>query len=81
MNDCIDFITKNIPITTPLWLCPIRTAKSLGTVQPFSTHGVCTEDMMVDIGIYGRVSDFKAKEYSRLLDLWVLENQSRKMVS
>ena len=36
--------------------------------------------LMVDVGIYGRVTDKRGEQYTRLLDVWAVRNNARKMV-
>lgn len=62
-----------------MWICPVL--RPTTTLQPFSPHGVSSSQLMVDIGIYGRVPDNRAWQYTRQLDLWAIQNQARKMVS
>jgi hypothetical protein len=80
----LETVQQSIPLSTPIWLCPVRSAQSLGPAQLLSPHTsaipVGSEDMLVDVGIYGRVPDNRAGHYTRLLDRWGLDNMAKKMV-
>jgi len=75
----LTLIRSSVPLTTPLWLCPVRRVPPRRT-QPFSPHGH-TPSLLVDVGVYGRVSDAAAERHSSLLEQWALTHNSRKMVN
>jgi hypothetical protein len=77
--ELIDYVHHEVPLTTPMWICPVL--RPTNALQPFSPHGVSSSQLMVDIGIYGRVPDNKGWEYTRKLDLWAIHHHARKMVS
>jgi Delta24-sterol reductase len=82
-NKLIEFTRDKIPITTPIWLCPVRAVGSKHqSNQAFSPHGIYKnqEALYIDAGIYGRVIDNNGWKYTRLLDEWTLLNPARKMV-
>lgn len=81
-KELIDIIRRNITaFSTPLWLCPVKRVHA-DIPQPFSPiHPRINNDILIDVGIYGRVDDRKAAMYTRQLDVWSLRNNARKMVS
>mmetsp|Transcript_28823 Transcript_28823/g.37880 ORF Transcript_28823/g.37880 Transcript_28823/m.37880 type:complete len:547 (-) Transcript_28823:93-1733(-) len=72
----VQFVRATVPISTPLWLCPVRPAP---THQPFSPHG-CQKELIINVGIYGRVSDGQGKLHSRRLEHWTVAHNGRKML-
>lgn len=79
-KDLIDIIRRNMTaFSTPLWLCPARRVHT-DIPQPFSPIHPRNDDILIDVGIYGRVDDSNAAAYTRQLDIWTLRNYARKMV-
>lgn len=79
----MSYVRKNIPISTPLWLCPVKGLRREIHYQPFSPHGIYKnkDELYIDVGIYGRVIDQGGWKYTRLLDEWTFHHPARKMVS
>ena len=79
-KEVIDIIRQNITaFSTPLWLCPAKRIHR-DIPQPFSPIHPSIDDILIDVGIYGRLDDRKAAMYTRQLDIWSLRNNARKMV-
>ncbi|CAM9350798.1 unnamed protein product [Phaeothamnion confervicola] len=111
--DLVRFVRGSVPISTPLWLCPVR--GPAGCPQPLSPHGVlppessgaasdfggggdknggggsgggsgkygggvCGGRLLVNVGVYGRVSDRRGEEHSRRLEAWLRHAGGRKML-
>eukprot|EP01038_Epipyxis_sp_PR26KG_P010981 gene10981-14749_t len=77
----VKFTRNNIPITTPLWLCPVLKSNSKQILSPhYIEFDEKKEKYLVDVGIYGRVDDNNGNLYTRLLDVWSLLNSCRKML-
>lgn len=76
--------TRPFNLNTPIWLCPMRAP---ARPQPLSPHGQFGGErdaqgrplVLIDVGLYGRVLDFRAAEAAQFLERWGLRNNSRKM--
>ena len=80
-KELIDIIRRNITaLSTPLWLCPVKRIHA-DISQPFSPIHPRINDILIDVGIYGRLDDRNAAIYARQLDILSLRNNARKMVS
>lgn len=76
----INSIRRNVPISTPLWLCPVRVPR---VAQPLSPHGNYKPGenaFMLNVGIWGRVCDRSAVQYSVALEKEALSLGGRKML-
>ena len=63
-QNCASFITSlgaNVPLSTPLWLCPVAPPLKPLLLAP---HGHA-KGLVTNVGVYGRVCDLQAREYSR----------------
>ncbi|CAM9669095.1 unnamed protein product [Chrysoparadoxa australica] len=69
---------RSFPISTPLWLCPVRAPSK---PQLLSPHGhVSPGHILVNVGCYGRVSDGEGERYMREAESWVAQVGGRKML-
>eukprot|EP00281_Chroomonas_sp_CCMP1168_P014834 CAMPEP_0206218820 /NCGR_PEP_ID=MMETSP0047_2-20121206/3997_1 /ASSEMBLY_ACC=CAM_ASM_000192 /TAXON_ID=195065 /ORGANISM="Chroomonas mesostigmatica_cf, Strain CCMP1168" /LENGTH=561 /DNA_ID=CAMNT_0053641337 /DNA_START=205 /DNA_END=1886 /DNA_ORIENTATION=- len=69
-------IRGTVPISTPLWLCPVSGCKDR---QEFSPHGH-HPGLLINVGIYGRVCDNEGRRYSRELEVYAAAHGGRKML-
>jgi hypothetical protein len=72
----ISWVQGNIPLSTPIWLCPVKTNKD----QPFTPSYHLTEPVMVNCGIYGRVADGRGASYTQQLEERCQDAGGRKML-
>jgi Delta24-sterol reductase len=72
----LSWIRSSIPISTPLWLCPVRTNKT----QPFTPSFHQTETILLNCGIYGRVADGCGVKYTIQAETKCQEFGGRKML-
>lgn len=70
------FVRENVPISVPLWFCPVTPST---TLQPLSPTGSATE-LIINVGIWGRVSDRRGKHYTKQLERKIAELSGRKML-
>ena len=85
MNGVVSFIKyvrSTIPMTTPIWLCPIRSNSN----QPF-TPSYCNSDdknpsttLFMNCAMYGRVSDGQGVQYTKQLERKCHELHGRKLL-
>ena len=73
----VNYVRQNIPLTTPLWLLPVRGPT---VTQPLSNTGHGPNEMLINVGIYGRVPDDNGIEYSRKLTEYTWEIGGRHML-
>jgi Delta24-sterol reductase len=87
----VEYIRTNIPVTVPLWLCPVKRPLSL---QPLSPSGqrqrrLSDEDaspeknddsILVNVALWGRVSNHGGIQYTAALEHAMLELGGRKML-
>mmetsp|Transcript_2119 Transcript_2119/g.4271 ORF Transcript_2119/g.4271 Transcript_2119/m.4271 type:complete len:166 (-) Transcript_2119:131-628(-) len=69
-------VRHSIPISTPLWICPLKGSKIR---QPLATHGHHS-GLMMNIGVYGRVCDSEGRRYSKELEEFTAAHGGRKML-
>ncbi|KAL3925925.1 MAG: hypothetical protein SGILL_000068 [Bacillariaceae sp.] len=81
VNAFLSWVQSTIPISTPIWLCPVKTNNN----QPFtpsykkaSPNSSCS--VMLNVGVYGRVSDGRGAEYTQHLETKCSEVGGRKML-
>ena len=69
-------LDQRIPISTPLWLCPVAPP-----VRPLllAPHGQAKR-LMINVGVYGRVCDESARVHSRWVEEEVARRRGRKML-
>jgi len=70
----VTYARSLLPPSSPLYLCPIRGANAR---QPFSPTGHI-HTMFVDVGVYCRVYDGKAQDYTERLEHLAASLQGRK---
>ncbi|KAL3922660.1 MAG: hypothetical protein SGILL_002085 [Bacillariaceae sp.] len=79
VNSFLTWVLSTIPISTPIWLCPVRTNSN----QPFTPsydNKSSASSIMLNCGIYGRVSDGKGAEYTGRLEKECHKVGGRKML-
>jgi len=69
-------LDERVPISTPLWLCPVAPPARPLLLAP---HGQAKR-LMINVGVYGRVCDESAKEHSRWVEEEVARRKGRKML-
>jgi hypothetical protein len=73
----LSWVHSTIPLSTPIWLCPVRINKD----QPFTpSYHAGGETVLLNCAIYGRVSDGCGAEYTRHLEAKCQEVGGRKMM-
>jgi hypothetical protein len=87
----VEYIRTNIPVTVPLWLCPVKRPLS---VQPLSPSGQRQrgsgdddaspenddDRMLVNVALWGRVSNHGGIQYTAALESAMLTWSGRKML-
>lgn len=71
------FVRNRIPISVPLWYCPV---KRVYADQPLSPSGTIQDSLIINVGIWGRVGDNRGHEYTRMLINAVRNFGGRKML-
>jgi Delta24-sterol reductase len=74
----LEYIRSKIPVTVPVWLCPVKPALRSQPLSP--NHNVKNENMLINVAVWGRVSDNKGAQYTRQLEEKMLELGGRKMM-
>jgi hypothetical protein len=72
--DLVAYLRFSTPLTTPVWLCPIAPPLSRQLLSP---HGQASS-LLINVGIYGRVSDNKGEACMRRLEKWILREKDAK---
>ena len=85
----LKYVRSTIPMTTPIWLCPIRSNSN----QPFTPSYYCGDDdsdgrkgqkststLFMNCAMYGRVSDGKGVQYTKQLEMKCHELHGRKLL-
>jgi Delta24-sterol reductase len=87
----VEYIRTHIPVTVPLWLCPVKRPLSL---QPLSPSGQRRrrhsgddaspekndDSILVNVALWGRVSNHGGIQYTAALEHAMLELGGRKML-
>jgi Delta24-sterol reductase len=88
----VEYIRTNIPVTVPLWLCPVKRPLS---EQPLSPSGLQQrrrsddddaspekdgDGILVNVALWGRVSNHGGIQYTAALEHAMLELGGRKML-
>jgi hypothetical protein len=80
----VQYIRQRIPITVPIWLCPVR--RPLRT-QPLSPSGnfddtnrTESDDILINIGVWGRVDDNNGVRYMEQMEHEMIQYNGRKML-
>ena len=80
----VHYIRRNIPITVPIWLCPVR--RPLRT-QPLSPSGKfddrnreASDDTLINVGVWGRVDDNNGIRYMEQMEQEMIQLNGRKML-
>jgi Delta24-sterol reductase len=87
VNRFLSWVYSTIPLSTPIWLCPVKSNNN----QPFTpSYNSRTKDedpssaisshMMINCGIYGRVSDGRGAFYTQQLEEMCTAVGGRKML-
>merc|ERR1712232_993649 len=76
----VDNIRETIPISTPLWLCPVRVPDVAQPLSPHGYHHPGSGSLMLNIGIWGRVCDRAGVEHSIALEKAATAAGGRKML-
>jgi delta24-sterol reductase len=74
--ELVKWVRANIPLTTPIWLCPVRTNKD----QIFTPNFHKEEKIMLNCAIYGRVPNGRGREYTKKLEEKCRKGGGRKML-
>jgi delta24-sterol reductase len=74
--ELVKWVRGSVPLTTPIWLCPVRAT----TNQPFSPSFNTHESILLNCGVYGRVSNGLGREYTKELEEKCREGGGRKML-
>ena len=78
-HEAAPFIKKldeRVPISTPLWLCPVAPPVRPLLLAPHAQ----AKRLMINVGVYGRVCDESAKVHSRWVEEEVARRKGRKML-
>jgi hypothetical protein len=81
------WVCDNIPLTTPIWLCPVKSNNNQPFTPSYSSR-MLNEDpssatfhpMMINCGIYGRVSDGRGVIHTQQLEAMCQAEGGRKML-
>lgn len=84
VNSFLSWVHASIPISTPIWLCPVLSNDN----QPFTPSYVKPQmqgmspspTVMINCGIYGRVSDGRGALYTQQLESMCNKVGGRKML-
>jgi hypothetical protein len=79
VNMFLTWVQTSIPMSTPIWLCPVRT-NSNQVFTPSYNKTLPQSSVMLNCGIYGRVSDGKGADYTQQLERKCKEVGGRKML-
>jgi len=69
-------------LKTPIWLCPVRVPEHPQPLSPNGNHGAAvaaSKQVLIDVGLYGRVADGRGVEAAKFFERWGLANNARKM--
>ncbi|KAG7364167.1 FAD binding protein [Nitzschia inconspicua] len=84
VNGFLSWVYRSIPISTPIWLCPVL----FNNNQPFTpsykkqnqSKPTVSAPVMINCGIYGRVSDGRGAYYTQQLEAMCEQLGGRKML-
>lgn len=85
----LEYVRAEMPLTVPIWLCPVKPPTHAQPLSPsgggggggggFAT-GQSTTTMLINVAVWGRVSDRRAIHYTRLLEERMVALGGRKML-
>ena len=67
----VQYVRQHIPITVPLWLCPVRRPSRTQPLSPSGkfndSHRIISDNTLINVGVWGRVSDNNGIQYMKQL--------------
>jgi Delta24-sterol reductase len=81
----VEWIRQTMPLTVPIWLCPVKRPSAAQPLSPsgrnfYPTQADSSSDMLINVGVWGRVSDGKGIEHMQALEAAMLRLGGRKML-
>jgi Delta24-sterol reductase len=82
----IQYIRHNIPLSVPIWVCPVKRPQATQPLSPsgnFDSHTVennFAQMMLINVGLWGRVSDRNAIQYMKQIEDRMISLGGRKML-
>ena len=77
----LEYVRAEIPLTVPIWLCPVKPPAHPQPLSPSGGGGGGGQTtMLMNVAVWGRVSDRRAIHYTRQLEEKMVALGGRKML-